>query len=459
MTDLIERPTAVPDPFGEPDRFERTPPNDLLAEQSALGGMLLNADARIEVAAILQSRDFYQPRHGIIFDAILELDATGAPVDAVTVVAHLAEAGTLVKVGGGSYIHDLLNAVPTAANAGYYAEIVAGRAKLRRLIDAGTSTVNLAYNPAGRDVDDVVESAQKLMHDATTGRERSSGRSWDELAMGVLEALESERTAEGISTGLVEGDALTSGGFKPGELIVVAGRPGMGKSVFVIDVARRAAFRDGKSVAIFSLEMSAEEMAMRVTAAESRVPLETLKSNEMTEYETKRVTDAFAKIHGSRLVIDDDAVTGLSTIRSRARRIQQTQGLDLVIIDYLQLMTAARQSASRVDEVGEISRGLKLLAKELGVPVLVAAQLNRGPEQRTDKRPQISDLRESGSIENDADVIILINRPGYYDKESPRGAEADLDFAKNRHGATDRIVAIAQLHVARFVDYHPDGGF
>lgn len=456
MTDLIERPTI---PAEEPARFERTPPHDLLAEQSALGGMLLNADARIDVAAILTAGDFYQPRHGIIFNAIVALDATDTPVDAVTVAAHLADAGTLVKVGGAPYLHDLLASVPTAANATYYARIVADRAQLRRLIESATSIVHLGYNPAGQDVPDVVEAAQKLIHDATVGREQATGTSWDELAMGVLEAIEQERAFTGISTGLIEGDALTSGGFKPGELIVIAGRPGMGKSVYVVDIARRAAFRDEKSVAIFSLEMSAAEMALRVTAAESRVELESLKSGEMTEHETKRVTDAFAKIHGSRLVIDDNAVTSLATIRSRARRLQQRQGLDLVIIDYLQLMTPGRRSENRATEVGEISRGLKLLAKELGVPVIVAAQLNRNSEARTDKRPQISDLRESGSIENDADVVILIHRDGYYNKESTRGAEADFDFAKNRHGATDRVVAIAQLHVSRFVDYHPEGGF
>lgn len=454
MTDLFERPIEV-----APDPFEgRTPPHDSMAEQSALGGMLMSKDARIEVAGALRSGDFYQPKHGMIFDAILTLDASGEAVDAVTVAAYLMDNGDLGKIGGATYLHDLLNAVPTAANAGYYARIVAGRAQLRRLIEAGTQIVQYGYGGGlgGRDIADLVELAQKSLHEATVGLDRSEGRSWDDLAVALIELIETGRTFTGVSTGLVEADALTSGGYKSGELIVVAGRPGMGKSVYVIDVARKAAFRDGKSVAVFSLEMSAKELGLRITSAEARLGLETLKSGEMTYDETKRVTDAFAKLHGSRLVIDDDAVTSLATIRSRARRIQQQQGLDLIVIDYLQLMTPGRRSASRVEEVGEISRGLKLLAKELNVPVIVAAQLNRGPEQRTDKRPMISDLRESGSIENDADVVVLIHRPGYYDKKSPRGSEADFDFAKNRHGATAVVVAIAQLHVSRFVDYHPD---
>jgi replicative DNA helicase len=455
MTDLFEHPIEVaPDPF---DR--RTPPHDMQAEQSALGGMLMSKDARVEVAGIIRSNDFYHPRHGVIFEAITHMDAIGEPVDAVTIAAYLADTGDLAKIGGGPYLHDLLNAVPTAANAGYYAKIVADRALLRRLIEAGSQIVQFGFGggQGGRDIAELVELAQKTLHEATAGLDRSGGgRSWDDLTMALLDLIETGRALSGVSTGLVEADALTSGGYKAGELIVVAGRPGMGKSVYVIDVARRAAFREGKSVAVFSLEMSSQEVGLRITSAEARIGLDTLKSGEMTDAETKRVMDAYARLHGSRLVIDDDAVTSLATIRSRARRLQQTQGLDLIVIDYLQLMTPGRRAQSRVEEVGELSRNLKLLAKELHVPVLVAAQLNRGPEQRTDKKPMISDLRESGSIENDADVVVLIHRPGYYDKKSPRGAEADFDFAKNRHGATQNVVAIAQLHWSRFVDYHPE---
>jgi replicative DNA helicase len=227
--------------------------------------------------------------------------------------------------------------------------------------------------------------------------------------------------------------------------------------VYCVDITRRAAFYSGKSVAFFSLEMSVDELGLRIAAAESRLDLDTLKSGEMTDDENGRLLQAFARMHNARLFLDDDSVTTIATIRSRARRIQQQHGLDLIVIDYLQLMTASRKTDSRTAEVGEISRGMKLLAKELGVPVVVAAQLNRGPEQRHDKRPQLSDLRESGSIENDADAVILIHREGYYDKDSPKGSEAEFKFAKNRHGATDTVIAIAQLQYSRFVDYHPEG--
>jgi replicative DNA helicase len=438
--------------------FERTPPNDVDAEQCALGGMLLSPDALADVAAILKTGDFYRPCHGTIFDAITAMDAAGEPVDPVTVTSRLLENGLLTKLPETTYLHTLIAAVPTAANASWYARSVADKAQLRRLIAAGTRVVQFGYSADARDVADLVELAQKEIHEATTSRSKTAGMDWDDLAALMLDDIENASTRDftGVSTSLAEGDSLTSGGFKPGELIIVAGRPGMGKSVYLVDVCRHAAFRQGLSVALFSLEMSMPEIRQRITAAEARVELDTLKSGELSEPELKRVLDHQAKAHGSRLHVDDSADLNLSTIRARARRIQQQRGLDLVAVDYLQLMTAATRSDSRVAEVGEISRGLKLLAKELGCPVVAAAQLNRGPEQRTDKRPHLGDLRESGSIENDADVVILLHRPGYYDKKTTRGAEADFIVEKNRHGSTDTFIAVSQFHYSRFVDYHPD---
>lgn len=438
--------------------FERTPPNDMEAERCALGGMLLSKDALADVAAALNTGDFYRPAHGVIFDAITEMDAAGEPVDTVTVTSRLLDQGLLGRLPESTYLHDLVSTVPTAANAAWYARTVAERAQLRRLIEAGTRIVQYGYAQGGRDIADLVELAQKTIHEATVTRRETTGADWDDLATAMLDDIEnaSMREFTGVSTGLAEGDALTSGGYKAGELVIVAGRPGMGKSVYLVDVCRHAAFRQGLSVALFSLEMSLKEIRHRITAAEARVELNTVKSGELSDAELKRVLDSQAKAHGSRLHVDDSADLNLSTIRSRARRLQQQRGLDLVAVDYLQLMTAAGRSESRVAEVGEISRGLKLLAKELGVPVVAAAQLNRGPEQRTDKRPHLGDLRESGSIENDADVVILLHRPGYYDKKTTRGAEADFIVEKNRHGSTDTFVAISQFHWSRFVDYHPD---
>ncbi|PRY56475.1 replicative DNA helicase [Glycomyces artemisiae] len=455
MTDLEARPDAV-----DGDPFERrTAPHDLMAEQSVLGGMLMSRDAIGDVVDVITAADFYQPRHGLIFDAIVDMDANRIPVDAVSVVARLMDDGDLVKVGGGPYVHDLLHAVPTAANAAWYARIVAERAQLRRLIEAGTQIVQYGFGggQGGRDVADLVDLAQKTLHEATVDvRARSTAVSWDDLTARLLETIENGTVYGGISTGLQEGDELTSGGFKPGELILVAGRPGIGKSVYCIDIVRRAAFKDRKAVAVFSLEMSVEELGLRIAAAETRLDMDTLKSGEMTPAEMTRLMEGFDRLHKARLYLDDNAVSTVATIRARARRIQQEHGLDLVVIDYLQLMKSGRKTQNRTEEVGDISRDLKLLAKEIGVPVVVAAQLNRGPEQRADKRPYPSDLRESGSLEQDADVIILLHREGHYDKESPKGAEAEFNFAKNRHGATDTVTAIAQLHLSRFVDYHPD---
>lgn len=440
------------------ETFERTPPNDVFAEQCALGGMLLNADARTEVAAMLKAGDFYRPAHGIVFETMLDMDAAGEAVDVVTVNSRLLEQGLLSRMPNSTYLHDLISSVPTAANATWYAKTVADHSQRRQVIEAATRVVQLGYATDSRDVADLVDMAQKMIHEATTQKVTSSGMDWDDLAAAMLEEIENASTREftGVSTSLAEGDALTSGGFKPGELIIVAGRPGMGKSVYTVDVCRQAAFRQGLSVALFSLEMSLPEIRQRITAAEARVELDTVKSGELSENDLKRVLDSQAKNHGSRLHVDDSADLNLATIRARARRLQQQRGLDLVAIDYLQLMTAANRSDNRVAEVGEISRGLKLLAKELQVPVVAAAQLNRGPEQRTDKRPNLGDLRESGSIENDADVVILLHRPAYYDKKSPRKAECDFIVEKNRHGATDTVIAISQFHFSRFVDYHPD---
>lgn len=440
------------------ETFERTPPNDVFAEQCALGGMLLDADARTEVAAMLKPGDFYRPAHGIVFETILGMDAAGEAVDAVTVNSRLLEQGMLSRLPNSTYLHDLVSSVPTAANAIWYARTVADHSQRRQIIEAATRVVQLGYATESRDAADLVEMAQKIIHEATTQKVTSSGMDWDDLAAAMLDDIENAATRDfiGVSTGLSEGDALTSGGFKPGELIIVAGRPGMGKSVYTVDVCRHAAFRQGLSVALFSLEMSLPEIRQRITAAEARVELDTIKSGELSESELNSVLDSQAKNHGSRLHVDDSADLNLATIRARARRIQQQRGLDLIAIDYLQLMTAANRSENRVSEVGEISRGLKLLAKELHVPVIAAAQLNRGPEQRTDKRPNLGDLRESGSIENDADVVILLHRPAYYDKKSPRKAEADFIVEKNRHGATDTFIAISQFQWSRFVDYHPD---
>jgi replicative DNA helicase len=443
----------------EPDaQFERTPPQDIAAEQSVLGGMLLSKDAIADVVEILRSTDFYRPAHATIFEAVLDLYGRGDPADPVTVTASLTDAGTISRVGGMSYVHDLVHTVPTAANAAYYARIVAERAVLRRLVEAGTRIVQLGYGAAasaGRDVDDVVDLAQQAVYDVT---ERRINEDFQALAavlqptLDEIEAVGSEgRVMTGVPTGFADLDALLNG-LHPGQLIVVAGRPGLGKSAASLDFARHAAVRHGLASAIFSLEMSKVEIVMRVLAAESRVPLHVLRSGRLSDDDWTRLARRMGEISEAPLFLDDTPNLTLMEVRAKARRLRQRHDLKLLVVDYLQLMTSPKRVESRQQEVSELSRGLKLLAKEIDCPVVAVAQLNRGPEQRTDKRPQLSDLRESGAIEQDSDVVILLHRDDYYDRESPRAGEADFIVAKHRNGPTGTVTVAAQLHLSRFVD-------
>lgn len=438
----------------DPTGFERTPPHDITAEQAALGGMLLSPDAITDVTDILTTADFYQPANAIVFDTITALVAAGQPADAVTVAAHLHNSGELAKLPSTVYLAELIASVPTAANAAWYAARIAELAAKRRLIEIGTRIVADGYNPSV-DADTAIERAQSGVHAATVDGSSQQAATWDTLSLTALDDIEAAAPTEdglrGLSTGLIDLDRLTLG-FQTGQLIVVAGRPGAGKSVCVVDICRSAAFRQRRGVALFSLEMGRSEIARRIVSAESGVPLSVLMSGELDDPQLTAVTNALARTSGAPLTIDDTPGLTLATIRSRARRLQQRGGLGLVAIDYLQLMTTARRPENRQQEVSEISRGLKQLAKELNCPVIAAAQLNRGPEQRSDKRPLLADLRESGSVEQDADIVILLHREDYYDKKSPRAGEIDLIVAKHRNGATDTITAAAQLHRSRFVD-------
>jgi replicative DNA helicase len=438
--------------------FERTPPQDLAAEQCVLGGMLLSKDAIADVVEILRTVDFYRPVHSTIFDAILDLYGRGEPADAITLAAALAASGELGRVGGAPYLHDLISAVPTAANAAYYARIVAERAVLRRLVEAGTRIVQLGYGSAagaGRDVDDIVDLAQQAIYDVTEKRVSEDFAVLADMLQPTLDEIEAVGAQGGVMTGVPTGfsdlDRLLNG-LHPGQLIIVAGRPGLGKSTAAMDFARNAAVRHNMASAIFSLEMSKVEIVMRLLSAEARVPLHVLRSGQLSDDDWTKMARRMGEISEAPLFVDDTPNMTMMEIRAKARRLKQRHDLKLMVIDYLQLMTSPKRVESRQQEVADLSRGLKLLAKEVDCPVIAVAQLNRGPEQRTDKRPQLSDLRESGSIEQDADVVILLHRDDYYDKESPRAGEADFVVAKHRNGPTDTITVAAQLHLSRFVD-------
>ena len=435
--------------------FERTPPQDLVAEQSVLGGMLLSKDAIADVVEIIKERDFYRPAHELIYDAILDLYGRGDPADPVTVVAELTKRGDIARAGGAPYLHTLISSVPTAANAGYYARIVRDRAILRRLVEAGTKIVQLGYSEEG-DVDDAVDSAQAEVYQVTESRMSEDYIQLSQLlpaALDEIEAISAGVTREGVMTGFKDLDALTNG-FHAGNMVVLAARPGVGKSTLGLDIARHASIKNGDTSVIFSLEMSRSEITMRMLSAEARVGLNNIRSGSLSDEEWGRLAKRMGEISEAPLFIDDSANLSLMEIRAKARRLKQRHNLKLIVIDYLQLMTSGKKVENRQQEVSEFSRNLKLLAKELNVPIIAISHLNRSPEQRSDKKPMLSDLRESGSIEQDADVVILLHRDEMYDSQS-RSGEADLIVAKHRNGQTRTITVAAQLHFARFADMAP----
>lgn len=443
------------DPYeGATSGHERTPPHDLLAEQSTLGGMMLSKDAVADVVEVLRGHDFYVPKHSVIFDAVLGLYSHGEPVDVISVTDELIKNGDLQRAGGADYLHTLTSTVPTAANAGYYAEIVAERALLRRLVDAGTKIVQLGYAGTGEAVE-IVNQAQAEIYGVT-----GSVESEDYVALNVaLDSAVAEieaaghngGTMTGIPTGFSEFDELTNG-LHPGQMIIVAARPAMGKSTLALDFARAAAIHNNKPTIFFSLEMGKAEIAMRLMSAEASVPLQKLRKGTVDNNDWRTLASVTGRINSAPLYIDDSPNMTLVEIRAKCRRLKQRVGLEMVVIDYLQLMTSGKKVESRQQEVSEFSRALKLMAKELQVPVVALAQLNRGPEQRTDKKPQMSDLRESGSIEQDADLVVLLHREAAYEADSPRAGEADLIVAKHRNGATKTITVAFHGHFSRFVD-------
>ena len=577
--------------------FGRQPPQDLVAEQSVLGGMLLSKDAIADVLERLRPGDFYRPAHQNVYDAVLDLYGRGEPADAVTVAAELDRRGLLRRIGGAPYLHTLISTVPTAANAGYYAGIVAEKALLRRLVEAGTRVVQYGYAGAeGADVNEVVDRAQAEIYDVTERRTAEDFVPLEALLQPTMDEIDAIASAGGISrgvpTGFTELDELTNG-LHPGQMIVIAARPGMGKaldldtplptpagwttmgevvvgdhliggdglptrvvaatevmlgrpcfevefsdgSVIVadaehqwptlrgvvetahleigadvvtaarsrqlvgaggpaprefgitavrpidsvpvrcvqvdnndhlylaghamipthnstlgLDFLRSCSIKNRLSSVVFSLEMSKSEIVMRLLSAEAKIKLADMRSGRMSDDDWTRLARRMSEISEAPLYIDDSPNLTMMEIRAKARRLKQKSDLRLVVIDYLQLMTSGKKVESRQQEVSEFSRQLKLLAKELEVPVVAMSQLNRGPEQRTDKKPMLADLRESGAIEQDADMVILLHRPDAFERDDPRGGEADLIVAKHRNGPTRTVTVAHQLHLSRFTN-------
>jgi replicative DNA helicase len=437
--------------------FERTPPHDLAAEQCVLGGMLMSKDAISDVMEVIRPADHYRPAHQLVHEAILELYGRGEPADPVTVSDLLAKRGELARVGGGAYLHTLIASVPTAANAGYYARIVRERAILRRLVEVGTRIVQLGYAGDG-DADELVDRAQAEIYGVTERRVTEDFLPLSEIMPGALDEIEAIGSRGGVMTGVPTGfadlDALTNG-LHAGQMVVIAARPAIGKSTLALDLARAAAVKHRLATVLFSLEMSRNEITMRLLSAEARVPLHAMRTGQMGEEDWTRLARRMSEVVDAPLFIDDSPNMSMMEIRSKCRRLKQRHDLRMVIVDYLQLMSSPRRVENRQQEVSEMWRSLKLLAKEIDVPVVAISQLNRGPEQRNDKRPLLSDLRESGSIEQDSDVVILLHREDAYERESPRAGEADLIVAKHRNGPTTTVTVAFQGHYSRFVDMAP----
>jgi replicative DNA helicase len=430
----------------------RTPPQDIAAEASVLGAMLLSKDAISDAVEIVREGDFYRPAHQTIFNSILDLYVQDHPADAVTVAAELTRRGELTKIGGASYLHTLVAGVPTAANADFYAGIVRERAVLRRLVEAGTRIVQMGYSGTG-EVDDIVDRAQAEVFQVTEQRTSEDYKPLSELltaVVGEIDAISNRGEAlNGVPTGFEDLDRLTNG-FHKGQLIIVAARPGVGKSTLAMDFTRAAALHAEMPAAFFSLEMSSSEIVMRLLSAETGIDLNLIRSGKLSQTQWEILARQMGKLADRPLFLDDSPNLSMMEIRAKARRLKQRHNIQMIVVDYIQLMTSGKKVESRQQEVSEFSRQMKLLAKELQVPVVALSQLNRGPEGRTDKRPMLSDLRESGSLEQDADMVILIHREDMYNKESPRLGEADLIVAKHRNGPTRDIAVAFQGHRSRF---------
>jgi replicative DNA helicase len=583
------------------EEFGRQPPQDQAAEQSVLGGMLLSKDAIADVLERLRPGDFYRPAHQNVYDAILDLYGRGEPADAVTVAAELDRRGLLRRIGGAPYLHTLISTVPTAANAGYYAGIVAEKALLRRLVEAGTRVVQYGYAGAeGADVAEVVDRAQAEIYDVTDRRLSEDFVPLEDLLQPTMDEIDAIASSGGLSrgvqTGFTELDEVTNG-LHPGQMIIVAARPGVGKALALntplptpaawttmgdvalgdelldadglptrvvaatevmlgrpcfeiefsdgtvvvadaahqwptirgirtsvqlrcgwdtiaaagsamryaehgsvtallapvlridsvrrvdsvpvrcvevdnaaslylagrgmvpthnstlgLDFMRSCSIKHRLASVIFSLEMSKSEIVMRLLSAEAKIKLSDMRSGRMNDDDWTRLARRMSEISEAPLYIDDSPNLTMMEIRAKARRLRQKADLRLIVIDYMQLMTSGKKHESRQVEVSEFSRHLKLLAKELEVPVVAISQLNRGPEQRTDKKPMLADLRESGSLEQDADVVILLHRPDAFERDDPRGGEADFILAKHRNGPTKTVTVAHQLHLSRFAN-------
>jgi replicative DNA helicase len=436
----------------------RVPPHSIEAESSVLGGLLLDNGAWDRVGDLLVDSDFYRHEHKLIYTAIGALINTSKPADVITVSEQLQNQGKTAEMGGLGYLNSLAQYVPSASNIRRYAEIVRERSILRKLVSASDEIATNAFNPQGKAIDRILDEAeQKIFNIGEEGSRMKQGfQSMDTLVVELLdrvqEMADNPNDITGVPTGFYDLDRMTSG-LQPGDMVVIAARPSMGKTAFAVNIAEHVALNEGLPVAVFSMEMGASQLAVRVVGSIGRIDQGHLRTGKLSDDEWPRLTEAIEKLRTVSLHIDETPGLTPSELRANARRLARQCGkLGLIVVDYLQLMSGSGGSGgdNRATELGEISRGLKMLAKELQCPVIALSQLNRSVEQRTDKRPMMSDLRESGAIEQDADIIMFIYRDDYYNKDSKDPGVAEIIIGKQRNGPTGTVRLTFLKNLTRF---------
>lgn len=432
----------------------RIPPHSVESEQSILGSILLDKDAIITVAETITPSDFYKDAHRVIYESMMALNNKNEPIDMVTLTDELRKRGYLDDIGGVTYLTSLSTIVPTTSNVKYYADIVKEKSVLRQLIKASNDIINLGYG-SGESAEDVLDFAEKKIFDISQERTNDDFKPINQVLMDTYDMIESiysnKSDVTGVTTGFKDLNKKING-LQRTDLILVAARPAMGKTAFALNLVQNAAIKGNASVAVFSLEMSKEQLAQRMIAAQSNVELKKMKTGTLNDADWPRIISAMAVMSDAKIFIDDTPGIKINELRSKCRKLKMEQGLDLVMIDYLQLMESDSKNESRQQEISKISRSLKILAKELDCPVVALSQLSRAPEQRADHRPVLSDLRESGAIEQDADIVMFLYRDEYYHSDSEKKDLAEIIIAKNRHGETGSVELVWMGSIQRFGD-------
>jgi replicative DNA helicase len=442
----------------------KVPPHSVEAEQAVLGGLLLSSKAYDQVADVVTEQDFYREDHRLIYRAITDLSNLAKPCDAVTVTEWFEQHGKGEQIDGGAYINNLVSSTPSAANVRAHAEIVREKSILRQLVDVGADITSGAFSSDGRDSRDLLEAAERMVF-AIADQGMRAGKHFVTVQEALSETLttiqalaEHEGDITGIPTGYADLDSLTAG-LQNSDLIIVAGRPAMGKTTFAMNVAEHAAIKHNVPVAVFSMEMSAVQLVMRLLSSLGQIDQTRLRTGKMDELDWPKLTSSMTLLHKSKIFIDETPALSPAELRARARRLKREHDIGLIVVDYLQLMSVPGTGENRATEIAEISRSLKAIAKELHIPVIALSQLNRALEQRPNKRPVMADLRESGSIEQDADIILFIYRDEIYNEESPDKGKAEIIIGKHRSGPTGTVVLTFQGKWLKFSNYAPEHAY